>query len=185
MHGPIRPVRSVLPNRFTRTIVFGVLCTALLSGCGFQLRGAARLPDSLATTYISAEDEYTDFYRELRKALLEAGVQVPERMTSANAIVRIRTDVYGQRVAAVSARNTPEEFQVYYTVDYSLDVGGLEFIPAQHMELYANYSYDTTAVLAKEREQRTMQQALARELANRVVRRLASAKAPTAAAQAN
>jgi LPS-assembly lipoprotein len=148
----------------------------LTGGCGWQLRGTARLPETLATTYIAAEDQYTDFYRELRNALLEAGVQVPEQMNSAHAVVRIRVDSFGQRVAAVSSRNTPEEFQVYYAVEYSLDVGGSEFLPTNRMELTANYSYDTTAVLAKQREQRTMQQALARELASRVLRRLASAK---------
>jgi outer membrane lipopolysaccharide assembly protein LptE/RlpB len=61
-------------------------------------------------------------------------------------------------------------------VDFSLDVGGAEVLPRQHVELTANYSYDTNAILAKQREQKTMQQALARELANQVVRRLANAK---------
>ncbi len=153
---------------------------ATFTACGWHLRGNLRLPTTLATTYIAADDEYTDFYRELRKALLEGGVQVPLSSSAAGAVIRIRKEAAGQRVAAVSARNTAEEFQVYYAVDYSFEVAGAEVLPPQHAELAANYSYDTTAVLAKEREQRTMQQALARELAAQVLRRLASAKQASA-----
>lgn len=157
-------------------ILTGVAATLLASGCGWHLRGNVRLPAMLSTTYIAAEDEYTDFYRELRRAMTDAGVQVPAEITNAGAIVRVRGDASGQRTTASSARNTPEEFQVFYAVDFSLDVGGAEVLPRQHVELTANYSYDTNAILAKQREQKTMQQALARELANQVVRRLANAK---------
>jgi LPS-assembly lipoprotein len=157
--------------------VFGIgAASAMLSACGWHLRGNVKLPESLAITYIATEDEYTDFYRELRRALLEAGVQIPDYTARANAVVRVRKDTAGQRVAAISARNTPEEFQVYYTVDYSLEIAGAEVLPPQHVELTANYSYDTSVVLAKQREQRTIQLALARELAAQVLRRLASAK---------
>ncbi len=162
-------------------------CVVGISACGWHLQGSAHLPSVLAATKIAAEDEYTDFYRELRRALLAAGATVPSATPDAagstqsshsGAVVRVRNEVYGQRVAALSARNTPEEFQVFYMVDYSLDIDGVEVLPTQHLEMAANYSYDATAVLAKEREQRSMQQSLARELASRVVRGLASAKRP-------
>jgi LPS-assembly lipoprotein len=149
-----------------------------VSACGWHLRGDVRLPETYSNTYLSTEDEYTDFYRELRKALTASGVNVTTRPSLAGAIVRIRTDAAGQRVVAVSARNTPEEFQVFYAVDYSVDVDGVEWLSQQRVELTANYSYDTSLVLAKQREQRTMQEALAREVASQVVRRLASAKPP-------
>jgi LPS-assembly lipoprotein len=153
-----------------------IVASALLGGCGWHLRGHIQLPESLATAYISTEDEYTDFYRELKSALMDAGASMSPRQADAGAVVRIRKEAVGQRVAAVSARNTPEEFQVYYAVDYSLDVRGAEVLPPQHVELTANYSYDTAVVLAKQREQRSIQQSLARELANQVLRRLAVAK---------
>lgn len=167
--------RLVGRERIIGTAATAVLSIAL-SACGWHLRGDVRLPESFASTYVSTEDEYTDFYRELRKALIASGVNVTSQPSATGAIVRIRSDVAGQRVVAVSARNTPEEFQVFYAVDYSLDVDGAEWLASQHVELTANYSYDTSVVLAKQREQRTMQEALAREVASQVVRRLASAK---------
>ena len=143
-----------------------------LAGCGWHLQGSTRLPPAFAQTQIDTEDRYTDFYRELRRSLVTSGAQVAEQSDHARAVVRVRHDTTGQRIAAVSARNTPVEFQVFYSVDYSVAIDGIEVAPAQHVELTANYSYNTATVLAKQREQYTIQQALARELASIVLRRL-------------
>jgi LPS-assembly lipoprotein len=67
-----------------------------------------------------------------------------------------------------------EEYEVFYTVEYSVTSGGTELIPRQKLELTRDYSYDTTAVLAKEREQAVLREALAQDLAGLVLRRLAS-----------
>jgi len=146
----------------------------LLASCGWHLQGSRQLPTAFSQTQIETDDRYTAFYRELRRSLLASGAQVAEGPQHARAVVRVRHDATGQRVAAVSARNTPEEYQVFYAVDYSVMVDGVEVAPSQHVELTANYSYNTTTVLAKQREQTTIQQALARELASLVLRRLST-----------
>jgi LPS-assembly lipoprotein len=89
-------------------------------------------------------------------------------------VIRIRRDQSGQRVLSVSARNTPEEYEVFYAVEYSVDGPAGELIPPQQLELTRDYSYDETAVLAKQREQAVLREALARDLAGLVVRRLAA-----------
>jgi outer membrane lipopolysaccharide assembly protein LptE/RlpB len=131
------------------------------------------LPSAFATVRVDSTDEYTDFYRELQRSLAASGVQTTEQANT-RAVLRVQRDSFGQRVAAVSPRNTPEEFQVFYAVDYSVTIDGVEIAPTEHLELTTNYSYDPSAILAKQHEQRTIQQALARELANIVLRRLAT-----------
>ena len=56
----------------------------------------------------------------------------------------------------------------------SVASGGTELIAPQRLELTRDYSYDTAAVLAKQREQAVLREALARDLASLVLRRLAS-----------
>jgi outer membrane lipopolysaccharide assembly protein LptE/RlpB len=63
---------------------------------------------------------------------------------------------------------------VFYTVEYTVTSGGAEVIAAQPLEVTRDYSYDTTAVLAKQREQAILREALAQDLASLVLRRLAS-----------
>jgi LPS-assembly lipoprotein len=159
-------------HRALRIAALVGLCT--LAACGWRLQGTARLPEIMAVTYIDTEDRFTDFNRALRENLNSAGIRLTERRAEATAIVRIVSDQNGQRVLAVSARNTPQEFEVFYAVEYSVSTPAGQLIEPQRLELTRDYSYDEAAVLAKQREQIILREALARDLAGLVIRRLAS-----------
>lgn len=126
----------------------------------------------MAVTYIETNDRYTDFNRALRDSLRASGAQLVEDKQEATAIVRIHQDESGQRVLAVSARNTPEEYQVYYVVEYSVSDRSGQLVEPQRIELTREYSYDATAVLAKQKEQAILREALARDIAGIIVRQL-------------
>lgn len=128
----------------------------------------------MAVAYVETDDRYTDFNRALQDALRASGARLAADPKDAIAIVRILRDESGQRVLSVSARNTPEEYEVFYAVEYSVANRAGELIAPQQLELTRDYSYDTTAVLAKQREQAILREALARDLAALVLRRLAS-----------
>ena len=152
-----------------------LVCVALsLGACGWRLQGRERLSPAMNVVYVDADDRYTDFNRALRDRLRASGAKVTENASDATAVVRIVKDQSGQRVLSVSARNTPEEYEVFYSIEYSVSSGGSELIARQPLELTRDYSYDTTAVLAKEREQAILREALAQDLAALVLRRLAS-----------
>ena len=146
----------------------------LLQACGWRLQGTARLPEVMSVTYIDTEDRYSDFNRMLRESLEASGARVTNSRVQASAIIRIRRDDSGQRVLSVSARNTPEEYEVFYTVEYSVESQAGELIAPQALQLTRDYSYDTRAVLAKQREEALLREALARDLAGLVIRRLAT-----------
>ena len=152
-----------------------LVCAALgLSACGWRLQGTEKLSQTMSVIYVDADDSYTDFNRALRERLRASGAQLTERRADATAVVRIIKDQSGQRVLSVSARNTPEEYEVFYEVEYSVTSGATELIPPQPLERTRDYSYDTTALLAKQREQAILREALAEDLAALVLRRLAS-----------
>lgn len=145
-----------------------------LAGCGWHLQGATRLPQTVSVTYIDTEDRYSDFNRALRDSLTAAGVRIAPDAKTATAIVKVIKESTGQRVLSVSARNTPEEYEVFYQVEYSVSTQTSELIAPQKVELTRDYSFDERAVLAKQREQSVLQEALARDLAAQVVRRMAT-----------
>jgi len=89
-------------------------------------------------------------------------------------VVRVTTDRTGRRVLSVSARNTPQEFEIFYVVEYSIDAGGKQVVPPQRLELTRNISFDESQLLAKDREQEILRDAMARDLAGLVLRRLES-----------
>jgi LPS-assembly lipoprotein len=146
----------------------------LLGACGWHIRGSEQLPASMSATYLESADLHSDFDRALRRSLDSAGAKLVGGKEAAAVVLRIRKDASGRRVLAVSARNTPQEYEVYYSVEYSVEVGGKEVIPAQTLELVNDFSYNEAALLAKEREEAGLRAALARDLAGLVLRRLAS-----------
>ncbi len=147
-----------------------------LAACGFHLRGDVTYPPAMAVTYIDARDTYTPFYQQLKRALRENGVKVTGDSNAAGAVVHVLHDESGERVLSVSARNIPNEYEVYYLVRYSLELGGKEALPAQQLALDRSYTYDETLVLGKGAEADTIREALAGDLVGVVTRRLSSVK---------
>ncbi|WP_161966031.1 LPS assembly lipoprotein LptE [Steroidobacter cummioxidans] len=157
-----------------RWLLLSVCLTSVLAGCGWRLQGTAKLSPVMATTYIDTRDRYTDFNRALRESLQASGARLTNVESEATAVVKIIRDESGQRILTVSGRNTPEEYEVFYTIEYSVNGRTEELIEPEKIELTREYSYDETAVLAKQKEQSILRQALARDLAGQVVRRLAA-----------
>jgi LPS-assembly lipoprotein len=150
------------------------IVTLCMAACGWRLQGSAKLSEKMASTYIETDDRYTDFNRALRDALRASGARLASSPRDATAVVTIIDDDSGEYVLAVSAANTPEEYEVFYTVKYSVSSGGEELISPQKIELTRDYSYDETATLAKQRESAILREALARDLAALVLRRLSA-----------
>jgi LPS-assembly lipoprotein len=152
-----------------------VLCLALAAwGCGFRLQEPIALPEGVSRIGMSAQDELTPFAVELRRGLERAGAEVAPSTGEADAVIRVRLDRSGRRVLSVSARNTPTEFEIYYHLEYSIERGGQEVVPLQRLELTRNFSFDESELLAKDHEEELLREAMARDLADLVLRRLDS-----------
>jgi len=159
-------------QRLLLCLVVGWL--ALLSSCGFQLRGQTPLPAALAAPFLETGDRYTPLYAALAARLRAAGAKLAADPAAASAVIRLHKDETGRELLSVSARNTPGEFEVYYTVEYSVSAGGNELLARQQVTLTRDFGYDETAVLAKEHEEQSLRAALADELAGLILRRLAA-----------
>jgi LPS-assembly lipoprotein len=140
-----------------------ILCL-LLASCGFQLRGAAGVPLEMSHTYIETADRHSLFYRALREELRAAGVSIVESPVDATAIFSIESDVTGQRVLSVSARNVPREFEVYYTVFYSVKTEDNVLMTTRSQTLTRDYTWNETLVLGKEKEEQLLRAAIANDL---------------------
>lgn len=151
-----------------------VLLVALtLAACGFHRQGVTRMPAVMKRMYVDATDRRTDFQLGLKHALEASGTELVEDAKSSTATLRITRDETGQRVLSVSARNTPREYEVYYTVTYSVTSEGRELVAPQTLTLTRDYSFNEQKLLAKGEEEDILREALARDLVGIVLRRLA------------
>jgi LPS-assembly lipoprotein len=161
-------------------VVVGAL--VLLCACGFHLEGRAPLPQSMKSAYVQATDPQSDFVQSLRKALLTSGARPAVQKSTASSVVNILRDEIVRRTISVSALNKPNEYEITYIVRFSVSGGDKagekggekELLAPQEISATRSYSFDETRLLAKEHEEAILRQAMAHDLADRVVRQLSS-----------
>lgn len=155
---------------------YALIVTAglLFGGCGFHLQGATTMPAAMRMTYLEAEDERSTFLLTLQRSLKASGSTITPDRAAATAVLHIERDETGQRVLSVSAANKPTEYEIFYTIKYSVTSEGKELLTSQTLTLTRDYSFDETTLLAKEQEEDILREALARDLTGIVMSRLAS-----------
>ena len=138
------------------------------------MRGAASVPPEMVRTYIAAVDQRSLFYRRLRDSLQNAGVNIVDSPVEATATFSIISDIPGQRVLSVSARNVPTEFEVFYTIFYSVETADTTLLEPRVQTLTRDYTWDATEVLGKEREEELMREAIVDDLVRIVLIQLSA-----------
>ncbi len=157
--------------RTARAVAF-VGC-ALLAGCGFHLKAAARLSPGYQNLFLDTHDPHSDLNGALVAALGESGA-VLRPLRGDGAVLEIARDESGRRVMSVSVRNVPTEYEVYYNVTYRVIADGRDAVPPTELTGSRVISYAESAQLAKEQEEAIIREALARDLAERIVQRLSA-----------
>ena len=155
-------------------VILVLLLALLLSACGYQLQGAFTIPSAMDKTYIAAENKHSIFYRELRRVLRANDVDLVDSFDDATAVFHVTVDDSGQRVLSVSARNVPREYEVYYTVQYSVEDTEATLLEPQLLTLTRVYTYDETQVLGKDREAEFLRETIVKDMVRLIVRRLSS-----------
>jgi LPS-assembly lipoprotein len=138
------------------------------------LQGRVPLPAALATTRVVSGDDQTDFVQGLRRALLTSGGKLTDSNERATGVVRIHKDEVTQKIISVSANNIPREYEVTYTVEFSVEGTAGELLPSQKVSVTRDYSFDETKLLAKENEEAIIREGMARDLVAIVMRRLSA-----------
>lgn len=125
-------------------------------------------------TYVSAIDPYSQFYRELKEQMRSSGIELVDAESAATATFSINFDETSQRVLSVSARNVPTEYEVYYTIEYMLSAGQKVLMETQTLTLTRDYTYDSTLVLGKAKEEELLREAIVDDLVRIVMKQIST-----------
>lgn len=166
--------------RRVRASLASVALAVLLAGCGFHLQGVGALPSAMVRTYVTTDEPHSPFQQSLREVLRQRGAEVLAAPADGAAVLNITSDETGQRVLSVSARNIPREYEVYYSVTFSLRVGEESLATNESLVVTRAYTFDETQVLAKAAEEQILRRALAEDLARRVLQRIQALSATAA-----
>ena len=118
-----------------------LLALLLAAAAASTCRAAARCPEGMRKVYvIDGRRRSRPFAVELRRGHRASPAASVTAHGGGGGHGRrvIQRDRSGRRVLSVSARNTPQEYEIFYAVEYSVDRGGKEVLELQPLELIRN-----------------------------------------------
>lgn len=148
-----------------------------LVGCGFHLRGAADLPDSLKTMYVQGVNLKQGLGRELKLSLTQNGVNVLNDYQEGAAVLTILETNIERRVLSVGADAKASEYELFGTLKFSITDGqGEEIVKPQQVQAIRDYQFDQDQVLGKDEEESLLREQVNQQLVQSVLRRLSVLK---------
>lgn len=154
--------------------VLGLALSLVLAGCGFQLRGGSSVPEAVQPLALNCEPPVPEqFCRAIKEQLDQGGVNLTSE-TEAAAILQLSNFRQDRRANAVTARAAAAEYTLRQSVELEvISAKQTPLIATERVNSAVTYRYDETNVLAKQREEESLQNELSQNLARQVLFRLA------------
>ena len=161
---------------------FALMLAALLSGCGFQMRGTAELP--FKTLYMppaTTPGIALDLKRNIQAGTHTTVVDDPKK---ADAVLEFSQELRDRLILSLAATGRVREYQLRYSVGFRVHDGkGGEFLPASTVQLTRDITFNDSDVLSKQTEEQLLYRDMQFDMVQLIMRRLAAAQPPKPAAQ--
>jgi LPS-assembly lipoprotein len=152
-----------------KILIFSLL---LLASCGFQLRGQITLPAHLKC-YVATDSASSDMGALIQQRLADQNIVVVEKSEQAQVVLYLTEEAVERRVLSVSALSgKQEEVELNHRIDLEIKDQKGALLDKQHISLLRDFSFDATAVLAKDAEENILYQELKQEVAQQILRSL-------------
>ena len=164
-------------------LFFLVVLTALVAGCGFQLRGAYSLP--YESLYVAGAD-YSPVVAGLKRAIRASGsARLADTAQDAQATFMPTIEAKDTVTLSYSSSGRAREKRLRYLYGYRVvDGKGRDLVLPNQVELYRDLTYADSDVLAKTQEEDLLWRDMESDLVQQLMRRLAATKpTPPAAAE--
>lgn len=156
-------------SRTLKTIQILAL-SVLITACGFHLRGNNQF--NLKTAMVSGQAQIT---KPLIKALKKNDVVILQDVSKAAMQVEIAKDGFEKRILSVGGTGKVTEYELYYRVYYRTKTQqSKEWSEIQTLETRRFFSYTDTSLLAKQSEEKLLNESMQTDVLNSLVRRLSA-----------
>jgi LPS-assembly lipoprotein len=159
--------------KIARRLWLVLLMSSSLIACGFHLRGAADVPFN--SIYIQGSTIVIS--KALKKNLTLNSVKVLDSAETAELLLEIVGEESEKRILSLAGTGKVNEFELYYRVHYRTKLAGdALWSQIQTVEARRDYSYDDTQLLAKQGEEKRLNEDMQSSVLNSLVRRLSALK---------
>jgi len=154
-----------------RFLLLGIM-SVLISACGFQLRGVAKLP--FETMYVEASDT-SPVGNDLRRALKSSNVRLTNSAAEAQAVVQLLGETREKIILSLSGGGRVREYQLRMRVSFRVyGPNNKELLVPTELVLLRDLSYDDTQILAKESEEALLFRDIQNDAVQQIMRRVSA-----------
>lgn len=165
-----------------RCLILALLAAAMLSACGFQLRGDYALYERLGKTKLQLIHEYSDFSRQLERSLQRAGVELVNT-EDADSIIVISKSALTREVLSIGNDARVREFRLRLELEFKVLEGGQRSegqaqqesqirLKTQVLKQQRDLRFDASRVLATSREAEFLQEDMSATMVRQFMQRL-------------
>lgn len=158
-------------NPFIKSFII-ITPVFLLSACGFTLRGSAELPAQLQTLQLQAQDGNTEIVREMRRALVNSGVNVIDEIREGVYRLGLGREQSEERVLSINSNARAGEYELSLSVSFQLRTADDFFIGPEILTIEQVYLADPNNAVAKAEEAELIKEEMRQELVIQILRRL-------------
>lgn len=159
-----------------RALFLTFLLASLLAGltnCGFHLRGAA----DVAFSSIFIQGNTLVINKKLVKSLNTNGVKVLPSAEGAEMLLEMVGEENEKRILSLAGTGTVNEFELYYRIHYRTKrAGEALWSPTQTIEARRDFTYSDANLLAKQGEEKRLNEGMQQDVLSNLMRRLSTLK---------
>jgi LPS-assembly lipoprotein len=153
--------------------LFFVTLLASLASCGFHLRGSS----DIAFSSIFIQGNTLIISKSLQKSLNTNGVKVPTSSEGAELLLEMVGEESEKRILSLSGKGVVNEFELYYRVHYRTKAADAPlWSQVQTVEARRDFSYSDANLLAKQGEEKRLNESMQKDVLNGLIRRLSALK---------
>ncbi len=159
-------------NTSLRTFFYAILIVSLAS-CGFHMRGTTDV--SFSSIFIQGNTLVIN--KNLNKTLRSNDVKVLNSAEGADLLLEMVGEESEKRILSIGGKGTVNEFELYYRVHYrTKQASAALWSPVQTVEARRDYTYSDANLLAKQREEKRLNDDMQADVISGLMRRLSALK---------
>jgi len=164
-------------NKLLKVVLLCFFLVNELAGCGFHLRGDVEMPPEARQLIVEDLPVGSEIAPVLELQLRRSGIKPLKDPQEAKLILAILGESYKRRVATVSSAGQVQEYELDYTVKYSIkNVDDIQAsLMNQSITVTRDLRFNVTEVLGKSTEEARLKQDMIVAAVEQILRRLPNA----------
>lgn len=166
-------LRTIFTGRLSLALVLTIVCSLLLSACGFQLRGVTEL----SFKNLNIQGKTLSISKELKRSLKSNSIQIKETTEGAELLLELLDESYEKRILSLSGGGLVREFELNYSLKFRVrPATSPTWGMVQTVQSRRDFSYDDKALLGKAEEEAMLVTDMHSDAVREVMRRLSAVK---------